>query len=61
MKRYYKTFMFVDNECQAKDMCERLVATSNDYVKTHKRPYYTPWTSSNGEEKKFVVWYHYKR
>lgn len=60
MRRYCKTFMFVDNESQAKDMCDRLYATSSAYIKTHKRPHYTQWTSSNGE-KRFVVWYHVKR
>ena len=59
--RYYKTFMFVDNECQAKDMCDYFLKTSTHYIKTHKKPHYTPWTSRDGKEKAFVVWYYYQR
>ncbi|MBQ2183728.1 MAG: hypothetical protein II399_03755 [Lachnospiraceae bacterium] len=57
---YKKVFAFVDTEKDAKFLCESIKKFSSSYVKKKYPPSYTPWTSSDGKEKKFVVWYHVK-
>lgn len=50
------TFQFVDTEQQAKALCDKIQNNQNAYRRKHHKPSYTPWTSTNGTEHKFVVW-----
>ena len=59
MRQLNLTFQFVDTEEQAKDLVNSIQANQNAYRKKHHKPSYTPWTSTDGKEHKFVVWYHY--
>ena len=52
-----KTFEFVDTEDEALEMCKSIQKCQNSYRKRWYKPIYTPWTSSDGKEHKFVVWY----
>lgn len=55
------TFEFVDTEDEAKDMCKKIQKYQNSYRKQFYKPSYTPWTSSDGKEHKYVVWYHVQK
>lgn len=57
MRRYQYTFSFVDTEDQAKALCNEILQNATDYVRRNKKPHYSAWTSHNGKEHKFVVWY----
>ena len=52
------TFQFVDTEEQAKELCANIQRNQNSYRKKFYKPNYTPWTSQDGKEHLFVVWYH---
>lgn len=52
-----KTFEFVDTEEEAISTCKTIQKHQNSYRKQFHKPSYTPWTSSDGKEHKFVVWY----
>lgn len=52
MKKLQLKFEFVDTELRAVAMCSRLNAKRKS-AKAH----YTPWSSPDGKENKFVVWY----
>lgn len=56
--RYQKTFEFCDTEEQAKAMCQTIDARATRYMRKHHPAYYTPWTSQDGSENKFAVWYY---
>lgn len=51
-------FEFADSEQQAQKIRERVTATQSRYMKKHHPVKVTPWTSQDGKENKFVVWYH---
>lgn len=55
--RLRRTFTFVDTEEEAQLMCENIQNQQNSYRKKYHKPSYTPWTSSDNKEHKFVVWY----
>lgn len=52
-----QTFAFVETENDAKEMCKSIQKQQNSYRKQFHKPHYTPWTSSDGKEHCFVVWY----
>lgn len=52
-----KTFKFVDTEQEAIELCKLIQHNQNSYRKMYHKPSYTPWTSQDGREHKFVVWY----
>ena len=52
------TFSFVDTESEAIDLVEQIKAAQSRYMNKHHEPHYTPWSSTDGKEHKFVVWYH---
>ena len=52
-----KTFEFVDSELEAKNLCACIQRNQNSYRKQFHKPHYTPWSSSDGKEHKYVVWY----
>lgn len=56
-KKLFHTFEFVNTEEQAKELCASIQANQNNYRKIHHKPYYHPWTSQDGKEHKFLVWY----
>ena len=49
--QHRRTFEFFDTEQQA----AAFVAARK---KQRRKAYYTPWSSANGTEQKFVVWYY---
>lgn len=56
-KRYRKTFEFCDTQEQAQAFCDRINASYSSYARKHYKAFFTPWSSSNGQEHKFIVWY----
>lgn len=55
--RYKRTFNFYDTEEQAKEFCDNMNNNSNYYVRKNHKAIYTPWSSQDGKENKFVAWY----
>ena len=62
MKQYYRlTFTFKDTEEAAAAFCDLYNSELTPYEKRKdKRATYTPWTSADGKEKKFICWHYYK-
>lgn len=58
MKKYDKTFTFVDTEAEAKRFCDVENTKGSYYKRKNKKSHYTPWHSSNGKEHKFICWYY---
>lgn len=54
-KRYRKTFKFFDTEKQAQTFCD--TENTNSYIRKKHAAHYTPWSSQDGTENKFVAWY----
>jgi len=54
-QRYKSTFEFFDMEEQAKRFCD--IENLNSYIKKYHKAHYTPWSSQDGKENKFVAWY----
>lgn len=52
---YRKTYRFFDTEDQARTFCDS--ENLNHYIKKHHTAHYTPWSSIDGKENKFVAWY----
>jgi hypothetical protein len=48
-------FKFFDTEEQVKSFCD--YENLNRYIKKHHPAHYTPWSSSDGKEIKFIAWY----
>jgi hypothetical protein len=57
----YTTFEFKDTEEEAKELCSWIRKHQSAYMNKHHAPRYTDWTSENGKEYKFVVWYEYRK
>ena len=58
MKRYRKTFEFFDTEEQARAFCDKQNALASIYVRRKYKAHYTPWSSQDGTENKFIAWYY---
>ena len=56
-RKYQLGFLFRDTEDEAKQLCESLYKFMTPYARRKYKPSYTPWTSMDGKEHKFVVWY----
>lgn len=56
-RRYKTTFQFFDTENQAQEFCDK--ENQNYYIRKHHKASYTPWSSTDGKEHKFVAWYVY--
>lgn len=54
-RRYRKTFQFFNTEEEAQSFCN--IKNQDYYIRKNHKSYYTPWSSSNGLEHKFVAWY----
>ena len=54
-RRYRLTFEFVDTKEQAEEFCNN--ENKNRYIREHHKAHYTPWTSQDGSEHKYIVWY----
>ena len=54
-KRYRMTFEFFDTEDQAKIFCGN--ENLNNYIRKNHTAHYTPWSSQDGKENKYVAWY----
>lgn len=54
-KRYKRTFKFFDTEDQAQIFCNN--ENLNNYIRKNHKALYTTWSSQDGKENKFVVWY----
>lgn len=59
MAKLRLTFDFFDTEEQAADFCFNYNANSSYYMRKNKPAHYTPWSSSDGKEQKFIAWYYY--
>jgi len=53
--RYRKTFKFFDTEEQAKIFCNN--ENLNSYIRKNHEAHYTPWSSQDGTENKYIAWY----
>ncbi len=56
--RYRETFEIVKSEEEAKNMCDRQNSVGNAYKRKRYHAHYTPWSSRDGSEVGFVVWYY---
>lgn len=56
--KYNLTFQFFDTQEQAQVFCDRENASGTAYKRKHKTAHFTPWTSKDKTEHKFVVWYY---
>lgn len=57
--RYTKSYRFFDTEAEAKAFCDNYNSHATRYIKTHHPAEYTPWSSADSKEHKFVAWYVY--
>lgn len=57
-RRYQYGFQFFDSEAAAKAFCAE--CNCNPYIRRKHPAHYTPWSSSDGKEHKFVAWYYYQ-
>jgi viroplasmin and RNaseH domain-containing protein len=57
MNKYRKTFKFFNTEEQAKTFCENTNKAASRYVRKNHAALYTPWSSTDGKENLFIVWY----
>ena len=58
MNRYRQTFQFFDTEAEARSFCERENRTGSAYKRNRYPAHFTPWTSADGTERKYIAWYH---
>jgi len=58
-RRLQLTFKFLDTEEQAQLFCDAINKESSHYCRTKYPAHYTPWTSSDQTEHKFIAWYRY--
>lgn len=58
MNRYRQTFQFAETEAEAKAFCDAENRAGSAYKRKKYPASYTPWTSSDGKEQKFVCWYY---
>lgn len=58
MGKYRYTFEFVETEEEARRFCERENTTGSAYKRKNKKAHFTPWTSKDGTEKRFICWYY---
>ena len=56
--RYRLTFDFHDTAEQAQAFCDRI--NENRYLRKNHPAHFTPWTSRDGSESKFIAWYYTK-
>lgn len=56
MKKFQPWFYFVDTEEEAVMACEAENSRGTYYKRKHHPAHYTPWTSADGKERKFIVW-----
>lgn len=56
MRIYRATFEMFDTEAEAKDFCSK--KNRDPYLAKNHPAHYTPWTSLNGKEHKFIAWYY---
>ena len=53
--RYRLTFTFANTEEQAKIFCDN--ENKNAYIRKNHPAHYTPWSSQDETEHKFICWY----
>lgn len=53
--RYKMTFKFFDTEEQAEKFCNN--ENLNNYIRKNHKAHYTPWSSQDGTENKYVACY----
>jgi len=56
--KHRKTFEFFDTAEQAEAFCKGWNARQSRYMTQHHPAHFTPWTSQDGTEHKFIAWYH---
>lgn len=55
-RKFKKWFEFFDTEAEAIAFCDRENRTGSYYKRTHYKAIYTPWTSLDGTEHKYIAW-----
>ena len=60
MNRWRLTFKFFDTEKEAYDFCNKNWDESSYYVRRRYAAHYEKWTSADGKEQKYLVWYREK-
>lgn len=55
--KYRTTFDFFDTEEQAQVFCDKENKSASPYVRKKYPAHYTPWSSQDGKEHKFIAWY----
>jgi len=58
MKKYELRFCFVDTEEEAIQEVFKENSTGTRYKRKNRPAHYTPWSSLDGRENKFIVWYY---
>lgn len=58
MRRYSLTFRFAETEEEAKAFCDAENKTGSAYKRNRYPAHFTPWTSADGTERKYIAWYH---
>ena len=56
-RKYYKTFEFCNTEQEAQTMCENINRTATRHIRMKHPAHYTPWSSTDGKDHKFIVWF----
>lgn len=59
MRKYRNTFEFVDTEQEAVKRCAVINSRYTAYMRKNHPASFTPWSSSDGKEQKFIVWSKY--
>ena len=59
--KYYRSFYFANTEGEARQAVERLNRNASPYMRRNHPAAYTPWTSLDGSQTLFCVWYNVAR
>ena len=55
MIRYKLTYKIVKTEEEAKNFCDN--ENKNYYIRKNHQAHFTAWSSSDGKEHGFIIWY----
>ena len=57
-RHYQKTFIFCDTMEEAQVFCNTQNANSTAYMRRKHPAHFTPWSSQDSREKKYICWYY---
>lgn len=58
MNRLKLNFTFTDTETAAIKFCDNFNKNTSYYIRKNKPAHYTPWSSPDRNEHKFICWYY---